>query len=191
MNPVPLAKRCKATSKGTGQPCKLPPMRGQTVCRKHGGGAPQARAAAAQRLAAQAIEKKASAVLAHEGLEPVADPLRELGKLASSAQAFQDALGARLNALNDVEAMDNKNAPHTRAVAELYERALDRTGKFLDMLVRHGYTERQIAISEQEALLVGGIIRRVLAALGLTPEQQKQGQALLAEEFRTLERNQK
>lgn len=70
---------------------------------------------------------------------------------------------------------------------EAYERALDRTHRLLDTLVKHGYAERQIAIAEGEALLVSGIIRRVIAAMGLTPEQQKQAQVLLAAEFRALD----
>ncbi len=42
--------KCHAHSSRTGNPCKLPPMLGQKVCRKHGGAAPQCRAKAAKRL---------------------------------------------------------------------------------------------------------------------------------------------
>jgi len=57
----------------------------------------------------------------------------------------------------------------------------------LDSLVKHGYAERQIQIQESEAMLVAGVLRRVIAALGLTSDQQKQAQSLLAAEFRALE----
>lgn len=43
--------RCKATSKGTGVRCKKDSIPGGTVCRNHGGAAPQVRHAAAARLA--------------------------------------------------------------------------------------------------------------------------------------------
>lgn len=43
--------RCVATAKGSRQRCKRPPIPGGTVCKKHGGGAPQVQAAAARRLA--------------------------------------------------------------------------------------------------------------------------------------------
>lgn len=41
---------CKARSKRTGDPCNNPPVAGATVCRMHGGSAPQVRAAARVRL---------------------------------------------------------------------------------------------------------------------------------------------
>lgn len=41
--PMHAAKRCKAKSKRSGQPCKGPAVRGWAVCRMHGarGGAPK------------------------------------------------------------------------------------------------------------------------------------------------------
>lgn len=179
--------RCGRKARTTGKPCANFPLPGTDVCRMHGGKARQVQAAAERRLAAVAITKDAEAVLAHEGITAIEDPLDELGKLASSAKAFMLQLGARVNELNDVETFDEKRVPQLRVVVELYERAMDRTHRMLDSLVRHGYTERMVSISEAEAMLVAGIIRRVLAGLGLTQEQQALGAQLLAEEFRALE----
>jgi hypothetical protein len=53
------AKRCTATSKRTGQRCGLARIPGTTVCAKHGGAAPQVRAAAARRVAEQKVQKLA------------------------------------------------------------------------------------------------------------------------------------
>lgn len=36
INPMHLAKRCRAHSKRTGLPCRSPAMRGWSVCRMHG-----------------------------------------------------------------------------------------------------------------------------------------------------------
>lgn len=44
-------RRCAATSRQTGEQCKLPPIAGGTVCRFHGGAAPQTKQKAALRLA--------------------------------------------------------------------------------------------------------------------------------------------
>lgn len=44
-------RRCSATSRQTGEQCKLPPISGGTVCRFHGGSAPQTKQKAALRLA--------------------------------------------------------------------------------------------------------------------------------------------
>jgi hypothetical protein len=43
INPMHLAKRCKAHSKRTGLPCGSPAVKGWAVCRMHGarGGAPE------------------------------------------------------------------------------------------------------------------------------------------------------
>lgn len=179
--------RCKAKSKRTGQQCGNFRLPGQEICRMHGGSSPLARAAAERRLAAQQITKAAEAVLAHEGITAIEDPLEELGKLASASTAMMNALGARVNSLDELSEYDAKNSASIKAEVQMYERAMDRTHRLLDSLVKHGYTERQVTIAENEALLVAGVIRRVLSALGLTPEQQASAQKLLAEEFQALE----
>jgi hypothetical protein len=48
----PDPSRCKATSKQTGKQCGRPPIPGGTVCRYHGGAAPQVMAKANDRLTA-------------------------------------------------------------------------------------------------------------------------------------------
>lgn len=185
LKPLPYTP-CHAHTKA-GRSCRARPVPGAKVCRFHGGNAPQVRAAGLRRLAAAKIQADAEAAVAQQGLLSVEDPLHELSKLAAGSRAMLESLGARVNALSDIETFDDKNAPHARVALEAYERALDRTHRLLDTLVKHGYAERQIAIAEGEALLVSGIIRRVIAALGLTPEQQKQAQSLLASEFRALD----
>lgn len=44
--------RCKARSSRTGEPCKRYPIQGATVCRTHGGAAPQVQRKARERLEA-------------------------------------------------------------------------------------------------------------------------------------------
>ena len=53
------SKRCVATSKRTGRRCGLARIPCTTVCAKHGGAAPQVRAAAARRVAEQKVRKLA------------------------------------------------------------------------------------------------------------------------------------
>lgn len=182
----PPYEPCKGTNR-EGNRCGLRPIPGGTVCKWHGGGAPQVRAAAAERLRVREIQASAERTLAHEGIEPLDDPLQELGKLAAGAKALMEALGARVNSLDELEHFDAKNSPAIKAEVQMYERAMDRVHRLLDSLVKHGYAERQIQIQESEAMLVAGVIRRVLAGLGLTSEQQKQAQQLLAAEFRAIE----
>lgn len=183
---VDPARQCKARTKSTGKQCGRYAYPGATVCATHGGASPTVRQAADRRTAAVAIEKDARATLAHYGVHTVEDPLEELGKLTSEARAMTDALGARVNALNDIEMLDLKNAPQARVALEAYERSLDRLHRLLDSLVKHGYMERQIRIREGEAAMVAGVLKRVIAGIGLTPEQQGTAQRLLAEEFRAI-----
>lgn len=114
----------------------------------HGGSSPQARAAAARRLAAQAAEADARALLAHEGLEGVTDPVAALARLATEADAFRSALARRVNALQSVRYEDAKGAEQLRAEVGLYERALDRTARFVEALARLGYEQRRVRIEE-------------------------------------------
>jgi len=54
--PLPVKVFCTARSSRTGDPCRLPPMKGGTVCQKHGGRAPQVLAKAKVRLQMAADE---------------------------------------------------------------------------------------------------------------------------------------
>lgn len=55
------APRCTAKSKRSQKPCNNPAIKGGTVCRMHGGGAPQVKASALERL--RALQPKAILVL--------------------------------------------------------------------------------------------------------------------------------
>lgn len=60
--PIKMPTRCKAHRKN-GDPCKNRPVNGATVCRMHGGGAPQVRKKAAERIAEAADDAAALLVL--------------------------------------------------------------------------------------------------------------------------------
>lgn len=103
-------------------------------CKLHGGNTPGQR----RRALTQAAEEDAQSVLAHHGLAPVEDPVSELGRLASSALAMTEALAERVNALQDIR-YDGTGpvGEQLRAEVQLYERFLDRSGRFLDVLAKH------------------------------------------------------
>lgn len=184
--PVAQDRKCGAKAKSTGKQCGRWAIPGGTVCASHGGNARQVRDAANERVLTKQLRADAEATVAHLGLEPIGDPLDQLSLLAQESRAMLTALGNRVNALDDLDELNNENTPHLKIVVGLYERALDRTHRLLDSLVKHGYTERQIQLQESEAMLVAGVIRRTLAGLGLTPEQVDTANTLLSEEFRQL-----
>jgi hypothetical protein len=67
--------RCIAHSSRTGLPCKKWPMKGQNVCRNHGGAAPAARRRAAERIAL-ASDKAAAQLIAFMNDESVPHNVR-------------------------------------------------------------------------------------------------------------------
>jgi hypothetical protein len=85
----PPAHRCTATAKASGEQCLRPAIPGGSVCRKHGGGAPQVKAAADRRIleASESIKE----------LLPAA--VRELKRLLEGDKTKQEV---RLSALRDV-----------------------------------------------------------------------------------------
>ena len=146
------------------------------------------KSAAQRRLRTQQADADARAVLAHEGIAPITSPLEELGRLTSEVVAFKDALAVRVNAIQGELSQPNSlGTEQLRAEVELYERALDRSGRFLDVLARNGFEEKRLRLQEAQALAVAGALRRALTAAGLTPEQQSTASATLAQELRALD----
>jgi hypothetical protein len=87
----PAKRKCTAHSSRTGEPCKLPPLRGMEVCRSHGGAAPQVKAKARQRIEA-AADRMARELLRMAVDENVSDTV----KLAAIRDALDRAgLGAK------------------------------------------------------------------------------------------------
>jgi hypothetical protein len=114
------------------------------------------------------VKADAAAILAHEGLTRVVDPVAELAKLATEAWAMKDALAARVNALDSIRYEGSgPGGEQLRAEVALYERALDRSGKFLEVLAKLGYEERRVRVEEEQAALVATVLRTALAELGL------------------------
>lgn len=165
-----MQAQCKATAR-SGAQCSNPPIQGGTVCRMHGGGSPAVRAAAARRKAAEAVQAEAQAILAHEGFAGVASPLEELSRLANEALAVKNASAARVNALTSITTTSKLGVDALAVEVALYERAMDRAGRFLDLLVKSGFEERKLRLDEQTAGMFVTAMREVLARLNLTPEQ--------------------
>lgn len=156
-------QRCTAKAKSTGERCGNWPIRGATVCGVHGGRAKQVRAAAQRRLAAEKVESDVKNALAFESLEGVTDPLGALSRLADEALAMKEALAARVNDLNRIRySAHGSGTEQLRAEVALYERAMDRSAKFLALLVDSGFEERRTRLAEQEGALVAGVIQAIL-----------------------------
>lgn len=159
-------RRCQARRSDGGQ-CQRWALRGQLLCRIHGGGASQAIAAARRRQLDEDVKLVAQeASVKVEGFEP----LLELRKTAAEAIAFKSFAAAQLVQLREL-ARDNPvtGAEQLRVVVSVYERALDRVAKTLADLVRLDVEGRITKISQAEGEVLAELVCTVLAEHGLDP----------------------
>lgn len=131
-------------------------MTGSSTCRMHGGSAGQVRAAAAARKLSAAATADAERMLAHEAVERMPDPWETLSRLAVEADAMKQALAARVNALEGALRYTAPGAgtEQLRAEVALYERAMDRSAKFADMLIRHNWEAKRVELAQGQAEIV-------------------------------------
>jgi hypothetical protein len=155
-------------------------MMGQKRCRRHGGSSPRGLAAGARRLA----EQKATKSLSREGIEPIGDPVDLLRGLCAEALALKDHFAARLQALEALR-YEGNTGEQLRSEVSLFERALDRSQRFLHDLAKLGLDERSVRIDEAKVVLLVAVLQRVLAdpSLGLDAGRQAKATALLAAEL--------
>lgn len=96
-DPDPIRQTCRAHAKHSGKPCRYPAIPGGTVCRFHGGGAPQVQFKALERLAA--LQPKAVG-----SLETLMDMVREFPSTAYAAS--RDVLDRTLGKAAEVQQVD-------------------------------------------------------------------------------------
>lgn len=147
MNAEGHPRQCQATRRD-GVRCTKWANAGTTVCRMHGGSAPQVKKKAAQRIA----EEKAARMIGGD-VDPVTDPIGELRLLMGRAKALENALW---------ESMGESRDP---SVADAYADALDRVSKLLTDFTRLGLEERYVELQETQAQVITGIFTTVLAQL--------------------------
>lgn len=159
------ATRCVATSQRSGERCKRWAILGGRVCPKHGGGAPQVKAAAAARVTlaeAMASEDRRSPV------EILADTLHAADVLLRKALKAAD-----------------QAVITPQELATIVEH-LERAEQFARAVIGLGIEERRTQLAEAQGQLMFDVFTRVLGALGLSEDQAARAPALLAEEVRAL-----
>ncbi|MGW2692339.1 hypothetical protein ACWC3Y_10810 [Streptomyces sp. NPDC001296] len=180
-------RRCQARSKASeGGQCGALAMRGQDVCRFHGGATKKAKAAAVRRVAEAEVADATRRALAVLDVAPVDNPLTALAEVAGQILAWKDRLSFRVNALEQIRYEDDKGAEQLRAEIALYERALDRSVTVLATIGRLNIDERLAAISEKQADVVIAAIEAALAFAGVTGERAADAKKVAARHLRSV-----
>lgn len=151
-------------------------MKGQKVCRLHGGRAPQAKAKAKRELE-QAAAKKATQLL---GLPIETTPdqalLDELYRTAGEV-AWLDI---KVRAIHEHE-LEEGNTWHRLWVA-----AREHLLKVAEACKKANIEERRIQLAEDQGRAIAAVLQRIFNRLELTPHQQALIPVIVPHELRTL-----
>lgn len=153
------------------------------MCKAHGAGAPQVRAAAAAR-AAEAEMRTAFGRLG-EHSTPVDDPFTALSEVAGEVVAWKAFCAGRIAELEEVRTLDAKGTEQVHALIGLFERALDRCVSTLATIAKLDIDARLARISERQADTVVRAVDAALAVAGVTDtERVAAAKAVVGRELR-------
>jgi hypothetical protein len=181
-------RRCQRRSKNRGGQCGAIAMRGQDVCRFHGGASPRARAKAQERLA----EEKARGLMATYGRKIettatealIAEVQWTAGHVAWLRERVQEIEAAAEpgseNALvwgvtkkkTGGEDFGTTEEAVPNIWLKLYQAERAHLVSVCAQAIKAGIEERRIRLAESQGELVAHAIRAILADLGLSAEQQ-------------------
>lgn len=203
--------KCTAR-KSNGEPCKNWAVKGATVCRNHGGSAPQVRAAAARRREQEAAQKAVATLGLPVDISPTEALLEEVRWTAGHVQWLR----GRVQELDTVPVVHDvhgdpvepaeghdlvwgttkvktggDDAGTTQEATpsvwyELYERERKHLVTVCAAALKAGVEERRVRLAEQQGELVATVIRRILDALDLTPAQQARVPEVVPAQLRAL-----
>lgn len=182
-NDPSMGPRCQG-HRSNGEPCRNRPMRGQSVCRKHGGASPQARAAAGRRLAAAEWSRSfGDQAESGDPAETVLDEIRwASGHVAWLRERVQETDPEALvwGVESEVEkgsgefpGVDITTSAKSNAWVRLYGEERDRLIRMCKIAHDMGIAERHVELAERVGGLMADLLGGVLADLNLSDEQQE------------------
>lgn len=183
----PQDRRCTARSTTTGERCRKWAMKGQRVCRNHGGAAPRSRAAAERRLAEQAARKILETYgRPVDGISPTEALLEEVrwtaGHVAWLRERVQELEVEALTwgrveevdrTSGEFPGLDVTHAARPSVWLDLYQRERRHLLDVCKAAIAAGIEERRVRLAESQGALLAQVIQRILGDLHLTPEQQR------------------
>lgn len=162
--------------RSNGEPCGKWPMKGQRVCRTHGGSSPQAKAAAERRIQTA----KAEQAVATFGLAREVDPRDALLEEVYRTAGTVDWLAKQVRSLDTadvvwgrVEETDDgvKNKAAPSVWVQLYQQERQHLVRVCRETIQAGVEERRVRLAEQQGSMLAGVIKAILGDLDLSPEQ--------------------
>lgn len=193
---------CGAKKRSGGE-CHAPAMKGQKRCKRHGGGAPQSKAAAERRLAQAEAERELEAAVTTLGLPQDIDPGKALLDEIARTYGAVKWLEAKVRELEPDQLVWGK-VSHREGVGpegpvdvtehkaefnawyRLYCEERDRLARVAALALKAGIEERRIKLAESQGDLVAQAIRSILDALNLTPTQLELVPVIVPQTLRSL-----
>lgn len=170
-------RRCRATSKRTGEQCGQYAPSGSVVCRWHGGEAPRSKNAAHKRQQRSHAEEAVQVY----GLPRDVDPHTALAEEVARTAGHVAWLNAKLQQAredNDLtETVYTEGGSHIKPSVwlELYQKERAHLAKVSRDAIAGGVQKRQVELAEQQGALIARVIDGVLSDLGVRdhPEAPK------------------
>lgn len=199
-------RRCWARAKSRGgDQCPNRAMKGQKVCRMHGGAAKHSKAKGEERV----TEAKAAVLVATYGrkiettaTEALLDEVQwTAGHVAWLRERVQEIEGAAAVVGTDSEhplvwgVTREKTGGEDNGITEeaapnvwlkLYQQEREHLVKVCSAAIKAGIEERRIQLAEQQGALVAQAIRAILGDLQLSPEQQARVPEVVPRHLRAL-----
>ena len=167
---------CKGHSRSTGKPCGNRAIAGGFVCHMHGGSSPQARRAAADRLAQQraAIEMARHGLVTPRAVDP-GDALLEAIYGAAGEVDYWRSVVAQLDPSSltwgktqQTTKKGKIKVTETAGAAVAYKLmvdAQDRLARYSASALRAGIEERRVQLAETQGHALAGVVRAVLSRM--------------------------
>ena len=169
---------CGAKTK-RGTPCKLQAINGGNRCIKHGGGTPQAKAKAAERLALIKARKYLEAFGEDAPHRDSYEALQDVGNQASMLLDLLRGVVLRL----DTVAVDGGPGvgEQVRGEVQAYISAMTRAESVHGRILSLNLETRRVLVEEEKSQFIAAAMKAALEAAQLSPEQQAAAMAVLRE----------
>ena len=197
-------RRCQRRSKNReGAQCGNVAMRGQDVCRFHGGASPQAKAAAQERLTEEKarramatygrkVETTATEALINEvqwtagHVEWLRERVQEIEESAAGTDTNHPLVWGKVREKTGGQDWGQTEEATPNIWLRLYQDERDHLVKVCSAAIKAGIEERRVRLAEQQGQLVAQAIRAILDDLGLTVEQQAKVPEIVPRHLRAL-----